>query len=87
MNPGGFDRAKHLEKCRSKLWYDTEEHAKQAAASLEPRHWMRFYPYRCVFCQLWHLTSKQPSKYAHEHLARKEAEYRARAAAEQKGKP
>ncbi len=75
----GYDRAKFIEKCQSKGWYESQAEALQHAIYVGNRDGPRLRPYQCVICRLWHLSKKGLDLFKREALERMEAEYQAEA--------
>lgn len=71
-----YDRAKHVEKCRSKQWFNTVEEA-QEMASNQLKVWdQRMVAYRCHICNLFHLTKRIKTDFVRKEFKRQEEEYR-----------
>lgn len=46
--------------CAEKLVFDTHKQASAAANVAHYTYGNNLYPYRCSYCQLWHLSSGTP---------------------------
>jgi hypothetical protein len=54
-----YNRAAFVDKCRSKLWFQTQKEAEVAVKEIQDRHGIAKRIYQCVICDLYHL-SKRP---------------------------
>lgn len=52
------DRARMLEICRSKLWFESEAEAIKASKRIRAESGKKLEYYPCAVCRLYHLTSK-----------------------------
>lgn len=43
--------------CAHKLAFDTQKAAQAAATVAEHQHGTHLHPYRCRYCDLWHLST------------------------------
>lgn len=74
-----YDRARAVEKCQSKRWYETKE-----AAEAEMDRLARFpsnkphFQYQCAICDLYHLTTKPTNPGKDAFFRGLEENYRAR---------
>ncbi len=74
-----MDRAGHLEKCKSKLWFETEDAATHAAQNSERKYGVGFYFYHCPFCRLYHISKKFYTRSKVVELWRQEIEWQEKA--------
>ena len=51
--------------CRKKKWYVNLSEARRISAIIWANQGIRLWPYRCDFCEGWHLTSKSPDEQLH----------------------
>lgn len=70
-----YDRGRFVEACQAKVWFEERGDAVQAAIAGELHNGKRRYPYQCIICKLWHLTSKSQDEHKREALERMEEEF------------
>jgi len=52
--------------CRRKKWYPSLAESRKVSAIIWVKQGIRLWPYRCEFCEGWHLTSKSPDEQLEE---------------------
>lgn len=57
-----YNRAEHIEKCRSKRWFESKAEADLFAEQTAKHLKIPFWSYRCSICGLWKITQNKNCK-------------------------
>lgn len=81
-----YNRPYHVDKCRSKKWFESREEAEVFAEEMQSVWKTTAFVYQCAICGLWKLTTKQIRPKLNAWYHEQEILYRQQAARESKKK-